>query len=422
MIKQAIILAAGQSSRFWPLNRRQKSLIKIMGRPLIWYTIEGLKKAGIKKIIILQGAKKDVEKELKKEKIGINVKYVIQSKPKGMGNAVWQVRNLIKDKFFVLHAHHFDIDIFVKLMVEKQKRTKANLVLLGKKTDKPWKYGIVDFDKKQRDRVIKLVEQPKEGKEPSDVGLKGIYLLPKEFFSYYRRVRKHAYDFEDALKLYMKESDARIVITKKEVPSLKFPWELFEAAKQLMAKHPETKIEKSAKILKNVTIEGKVYIGKNVKIFENAVIKGPCYIGKNCVIGNNTLIREHTNLEKDVLVGANAEITRSIFQENVHCHSGFLGDSIFGKDCRIGAGAITANVRIDRKKIKAIVKGKEIETGLKSFGCAVGENTKIGVRVSLMPGVFVGSNCRIGPNSSVSQNIEDNTIYYSRFKKVIKKK
>lgn len=422
MIKQAIILAAGESSRFWPLNQRQKSLIKIMGRPLIWYTIEGLKKAGIKKIIILQGAKKDVEKELKKEKLGINIKYVIQPKPKGMGNAVWQVRNLIKDKFFVLHAHHFDIDIFAKLMVEKQKRTKANLVLLGKKTDKRWKYGMVDFDKKQKDRVIKLVEQPKKGKEPSDVGLKGIYLLPKEFFSYYRRVRKHMYDFEDALQLYMKESDARIVITKKEVPSLKFPWELFEAAKQLMDKQLKTKIEKSAKILKNVIIEGKVYIGKNVKIFENAVIKGPCYIGENCIIGNNVLIREHTNLEKDVLVGANAEITRSIFQENVHCHSGFFGDSIFGRDCRIGAGTITANIKIDRKKIKAIVRGKEIETGLKSFGCAVGENTKIGVQVSLMPGVFVGSNCRIGPNSIVSQNVEDNITYYSRFKKVIKKK
>ena len=48
---QAVILAAGESSRFWPLNQRHKSLIKIMGRPLIWYTIEGLKKAGIKEIL-----------------------------------------------------------------------------------------------------------------------------------------------------------------------------------------------------------------------------------------------------------------------------------------------------------------------------------------------------------------------------------
>jgi len=62
---QAVILAAGESSRFWPLNQKHKSLFKIMGRPLIWYTIESLKKAGIKDIIIVQGPKKDIEEELK---------------------------------------------------------------------------------------------------------------------------------------------------------------------------------------------------------------------------------------------------------------------------------------------------------------------------------------------------------------------
>ena len=62
---QAVILAAGQSSRFWPLNQRHKSLIKIMGKPLIWYTIQGLKKAGIKETIIIQSPGKDIEEKLK---------------------------------------------------------------------------------------------------------------------------------------------------------------------------------------------------------------------------------------------------------------------------------------------------------------------------------------------------------------------
>ncbi len=61
MISQAVILAAGESSRFWPLKQRHKSLIKIMGRPLICYTIERLKKSAIKDIIIVQGPKKDIE-------------------------------------------------------------------------------------------------------------------------------------------------------------------------------------------------------------------------------------------------------------------------------------------------------------------------------------------------------------------------
>ena len=406
---QAVILAAGQSSRFWPLNQSHKSLLKIMGRTLIFYTIESLKKAGIKDIIIIQDPRKDIEEKLKDYDLGVKIQYLIQSEPKGMGNALWQAQNLIKNNFFVMHAHHFDVDVFVKPMMEKQRKAKAKLILLGKKVDKPWKYGIVGLDNKIKDRVIKLIEQPKRGKEPSDIGLKGIYLLPKDFFKYYQKVKKHIYDFEDTLQLYMKENDVRIFITEKEVPTLKFPWELLEANRLLFDKYLKPKIEKSAKISKNVTIEGKVYIGKNTKVFEGAVIKGPCYIGDDCLVGNNSLIREYTNLENNVLIGAFAEVTRSIFQEDVHVHSGYFGDSIFGRGCRLGAGTITANVRIDRGEIKAVVKGEKIGTGLDHLGCIIGKDTKTGIHCSLMPGVLIGSGCAIGPGALVFKNLEDNS-------------
>ena len=58
---QAIILAAGESSRFWPLNQKHKSLIKIMGKFLISYTIAGLRKLGVHDIIVVQGKEKDIE-------------------------------------------------------------------------------------------------------------------------------------------------------------------------------------------------------------------------------------------------------------------------------------------------------------------------------------------------------------------------
>jgi bifunctional UDP-N-acetylglucosamine pyrophosphorylase/glucosamine-1-phosphate N-acetyltransferase len=392
-----------------------------MGRPLIWWTIESLKNAGIKDIIIIQSPDKNIEQELKNYKFkNLKIKYVIQKEPKGMGNALWQAKDLIKNNFFVMHAYHFDIDEFVKPMIKKQKEVKLKLILLGKKIDKPWKYGIVGFDNKIKDKVVQLVEKPSQGKEPSDIGLKGIYLLPKDFFGYYKKVKKHQYDFEGTLQLYMKNNDIRIIITQKEVPSLKFPWESFQTTKQLFDKFLKRKIEKTAKIAKSAVIEGKVYLGKNVKIFENAVIKGPCYIGDNCIIGNNSLIREYSNLENDTLIGANAEIARCIFQENVHTHSGFFGDSIFGSGCRIGAGTITANARIDRDEIKSIVKEKKVNTGLKSLGIIVGENVKIGINSSSMPGILIGSNCLIGPATVVRKNISDNTTFYTKFKEVIK--
>jgi len=416
---QAVILAAGESSRFWPLNQRHKSLLKIMGRPLIWYTIESLEKAGIEDVIIVQGPKKDIENALHYESGARNfkIRYVIQPEPKGMGNALLQTKDLLQDQYFVLNAERFDGGDYIKPILEKHKSSGAKLILLGIETSTPWIFGIADLE---GDRVKNIIEKPENGKEPSNIRVIGFYFLPKEFLNYYQRISEHMYAFEDALSLYMKENDVRIVITQMEIPSLKYPWDLFRTNKLLMDKFLRTEIKKSAQISKNVVIEGNVYIGENCKIFEGAVIKGPCYISDNCVVGNNSLIREYTNLENNVLIGALTEVTRSIFQEDVHTHSGYFGDSIFSKGCRLGAGTITANVKIDRGEVKAVVKGEKLGTGLHSLGCIMGKNTKTGIHCSLMPGVLIGSNCLIGPNSVVFENIEDNATFYTEFKGIKK--
>lgn len=399
---QAVILAAGESLRFWPLNTRNKSLIKIMGKPLIWYTINSLKEAGIKEIIVVQGPKMDIENDLRKYDLGIKIQYVIQAEPKGMGDALFQAKDFLDNKFMLLDVTRFEAGDYLKLFLEKQEKTGTSLILLGAETANPQFYGIFRLE---GDVVKEVVEKPEKGKEPSNIKNVVVQLLPKEFVDYLRRVPEKMYSFEDALSLYAKEKDVRVIMLDNEPPSLKYPWQLFRVTKYLIDKY----------LKKN-----EVRIGKNVKVYEGAVIKGPCYIGDNCIIGNNSLIRDYTNLENDCLVGAFAEITRSIFQENVHTHSGYFGDSIFGKGCRVGAGTIVANVRVDRGEISSVVRGEKIGTGLNSLGVVVGENTKIGVNCSLMPGKLVGSNCQIGPGSVVFENIEDNTKYFTEFKGIKK--
>ena len=462
---QAIILAAGESSRFWPLNSQHKSLLKIMGRPLIWYTIEGLRKAGIKEIIIIQGPKKDIERELAPrfflEKGEGKIKYVIQKEPKGMGNAVWQAREFLKDRFLLLDVARVDIDEIIKnnkfsrgLVPEKK------TILFGQKTNNPELFGMLRLKgdpSAGSGQVLEIVEKPKNGKEPSDIKAVGVYFLNPDFFEIYKKVKKHMYDFEDALSMYMKKNDVRVIMlnkSEKDTPSLKYPWHLFDIERYLMDKFLKSKIdasagsasilsksrriEKSAKLAKNVIIKGKVHIGKNAKIFENAVINGPCYIGDNCIIGNNALLREYVNVEDDCLLGTNLEITRTILQKNVHFHSGYCGDSIFDQGCRAGADIMTSNIRLDRGEIIAKqkihpVKSREagispeaklfnrVNTGLKHLGAIVGRNTFFGTRVNIMPGILIGSNCQIGPNSLARENIKDRTIFYTKFEKVVKK-
>ncbi len=416
---QAVILAGGQSSRFWPLNNEHKSLMKIMGRPLIWYAIKGLNNAKIKEIIIVQSKNKAIEKELKQYKLS-GIKYIVQRKPTGTGDAILKTKRLIKGQFLVLNAERLDVEYYVEPILKKfkQLKEKNGLILVAGKTNTPWLFGIL---KVKKDRVIDLIEKPKLGKEPSNLKIVGVYFLPKEFLSYLEKVPSHPHSLENALLVYAKEKDERIVMVNRDTLALKFPWHIFDSNRFLINRFLKPKISKKAKIAKSVKIEGKVFIGDNTIVFENAVIKGPCYIGKNCIIGNNAIVREYVNLEDNVLIGGNAEVVRSIFQEGSSVHSGFFADSIFDKNCKVGAGTITANLRLDRGNIKSVVKGEKIDTGLKSFGTIIGQNTKIGIRVSLMPGVLIGSNVLIGPNSLVRKNIKNNTLFYSEFKGVKKK-
>ncbi len=407
---QAVILAAGESSRFWPFNQKHKSLFKIMGKPLIWYTINGLKKSGIKEVIIVEGKAKDIEKELKNYWFqNLKIRYVIQPKPIGMGDALWRTKDLLKDKFLVLNAERVDVNEILNLRFPNF-NSKIKGILFGQKTKNPQLYGMA---KLKGNRVLEIVEKPQPGKEPSDIKIVGVYLLEPGFFEFYKKAKKGMYDFEETLSLYMIKNDTRIVILnepEEETPTLKYPWHLFLMEKYLMDKFLKSIIAENAKIGKNVVIEGKVQIENNVKILEGAVIKGPCYIGENCVIGNNSIVREYVNLENNVLIGALAEVARSIFEEGSHTHSGFFGDSIFGENCKIGAGTVTANKRLDRKEISTLVKGEKISTQLKRLGVVIGENSNIGINVSLMPGVFIGVNCNVGPSLVVKKNLKDRTF------------
>jgi len=415
-IEQAVIIAAGQSSRFWPLNQKKKALLHIAGQPLVLHTIESLKRKGIKNIVIVQGPEKDFEKEIKKLGIkGVKINFAIQKKPIGTGNALLQAEKLLKGPFLLFGPHKIDAGNYVDLLLKK---AGDRIIFLGSETERPWDFGILDI---KGNKVVRIAENPKKGKEPSKIKTNEIYFIPSGFFSYLKKVSLTEDSLIDAFNLFIKDNGAEYVVAKKETLSLKYPWDTLAAMKIILEnKAFNGHLAPNAKIGKNVVLKGSVHIGDNSIIGDNTVIEGPCYIGDNCKIGFSNVLRGPVNIENDFLSGAFAEIKDSIIQKGTHIHSGYFGDLIIGEDCRFGAGFNSANRRLDRGEIKSLVKGERIGTGLTSFGGAIGNNSRFGVRTSLMPGVLIGSDCKIGPNSLISENIPDNAVFYTKFQKTIK--
>lgn len=414
---QAVILTAGESSRFWPLAEGvHKSLFYLLGKTIVEHTIEALRASGISEIIIVQPPQRALERHLG-DGARWGLSYLVQPEPRGMGDALLHAEALLKDRFLILNPQHVIAD---QIIPKLREIADAEAVLVGCETERPQEYGVL---KRDGDRALDLIEKPAPGQEPSQTRIVGIYLLSQRFFDCYRRVPEHPYAFEDALRLMMREHIVRVLQIDEEPPTLKYSWDLFRLSQCLMDKQMTAqKVAGSAKIHKSAIIEGPIWVGENTKILEHAVVKGPCYIGNNCVIGTGSLVRDYSNLEDGTVIGAHAEVTRSVFQKNCSTHSGYFGDSVFDEGVKIGAGTVTANVRNDRKSIRTVVKGQRIETGLKKLGAIVGRETHIGICAMLMPGVLIGPRCEIGPGTLVLKNVQADTRYYAKPAEIISQK
>lgn len=413
---QVVILAAGKSSRFSPFSYfAHKSLIKVLGKPIIVHTIESVRRAGIKDLILVISPNSEIKRIIGDGvRFGVKVKYIIQKEPTGGGNGLLLAKNYIKGDFFLLNASRVDFWEFEKLITGK-KTEKDKAILLAKKEKHLGKYGVLRIEK---DRVLDLIEKPKSGEEPSNLRLIGMYLFSKNFIKTLEETPDEHYRLERAIASFVKKEKVRFVETDKDVPSLKYSWDLLELKNYLLGSNKKSvgrnvSISKSAEIIGNVTIED------NVVIMEGARIKGPCFIGKNTMIGNNAILRGNVDVEENCTIGAYMEVKNSLIMSGTKVHSGFIGDSVIGENCRVGAQFSTANVRLDRESVRVTVSEKEVDTGLRHLGAMIGRNTKIGIKASTMPGIIIGQDALIGPSTVVLHNVSDNTKYFTKFKEIV---
>ena len=302
---KAVILAAGQSSRIYPFAKdKHKSMIQIMGKPLLEYTIEGLKRNEIKDLVIVVGKNSSVERHFSNgKKYGVNIEYVTQPEPLGMGNALSLAKDCINGDFLLLHSYHFDAVDFVKDLIKAQGNI-SKIALLAKKREDTFNQGVLLVNK---DRVLDVVEKPAEGKEPSKLCVVGMYLISKDFLNELQNTPVEQYQFEKALSAFAKKNIVKFIEIKNDTISLKFPWDLIQV-KNYLLKNIKKSINKNAVIAKSAEIIGEVVIDEGTTIMEGVRIKGPCYVGKSVTVGNNTLLRDGVCIEEDCTVGAFMEM------------------------------------------------------------------------------------------------------------------
>jgi glucose-1-phosphate thymidylyltransferase len=209
---KGIILAGGAGSRLHPLTRvTSKQLLPIYNKPMIYYPLETLQKAGITEILIIVAPDHagDFLKLLGSGKeFGCKFSYEIQDKPEGLAQAFRIGENFIGDDdvTLILGDNLFDDDFS-----EAVKTFKSGARVFAKQVKDPERFGVVTFDENMK--AIHIIEKPKEPK--SNYAVTGIYVYDNSVVAKSKALQPSArgeLEITDLNNVYLKEGTLDVAL------------------------------------------------------------------------------------------------------------------------------------------------------------------------------------------------------------------
>ncbi|MDZ7716074.1 MAG: GlmU family protein [Balneolaceae bacterium] len=144
---------------------------------------------------------------------------------------------------------------------------------------------------------------------------------------------------------------------------------------------------------------GPIYIGENATVMNGALLRGPVAVCEGATIKMGAKIYEDTTIGPVCKVGG--EVNNSIFHSYSNKgHDGFLGNSIIGQWCNLGADTNTSNLKNNYSTVRITEwdSETEIETGEQFFGTVMGDHTKTAINTQLNTGTICGVSCNIFSN------------------------
>jgi UDP-N-acetylglucosamine diphosphorylase/glucosamine-1-phosphate N-acetyltransferase len=411
---KAVLLAAGEGIRLQPItDTRPKHLIKIGGKPILQFCLEAVKRAGIDEGIIVTHYMGDAIRSYfgDGEKLGLKLTYVEQKAILGTGNAAEVAEPYLDGDFVLIYGDLLFGQNTVKTVLSQFKKGKIAAVMGVIPVDKPESYGIIEQD--ADGKVKRIVEKPAAGNAPSNLANAGVYAFSKEVFDKIKQTKasiRGEWELTDAITMLAQEGKTIMAtqLNKDDWFDVGRPWDLLDAnvwALKRMDHKVLGTVEQGAHLI------GPVTVAESARIRSGAYVEGPTFIDEEADVGPNCYIRPCTSLGKKVRVGNSCEIKNSILMDYTHVgHLSYVGDSILGEKCNIGAGTIIANYRFDAGSIKMMVKDQVVNTGRRKLGAVLGDNVKTGIKSLFMPGVKVGANTWVGANFMVERDLPANTI------------
>lgn len=406
---QAVILAAGEGTRMRPLTyTRPKVMLPVFNKPILEHLIEELKQAGVKDIIFVVGYRDDTIRGHFGDgsEWGLKIDYVTQRKQLGTADALRSSSHLLEDRFLMLNGDAIINSKDIENITRKNNGTAMGVF----KVENPQDFGVVELND---NNVTGIIEKPEE--PPSNLINAGIYCFNQNILKAIEQTPKSKrgeYEITDSIEILIKDGNEFRAEEISTWIDLGYPWDLLDANEYMLYTR-EQELQIKGDIEEGAVIKGPVGIGENTIIRVGSYITGPVLIGKNCDIGPNCHIRPYTTIADNCKVGNGVELKNSILMPGAKIpHLSYVGDSIIGEGCNLGAGTKIANFRLDKEQIYVSVKGKKVNTGRRKFGAVLGDNVMTGIDVSINIGTMIGNNVFLAPSTKVEGFIEPESMVF----------
>jgi bifunctional UDP-N-acetylglucosamine pyrophosphorylase/glucosamine-1-phosphate N-acetyltransferase len=408
---KVVFLCGGIGKRMFPITH-DKFLLKFLGKPLLAHQVEMAAEAGLRDFVFVCNPH-NIERisDIANGYSDINASYAVQKESLGIADALESAASHIDKEIMVVNPNDvFDRSAFGNIMNEYE-NGGAISYLLGYEVKDYFPGGYMEVNDKNE--LLGILEKPGNGNEPSNLVNIVVHMHTdsSKLFDCLRKVETSEDNvYEMAMGLMANNGDRiKVVSYNGTWSAIKYPWHILSLVEHFLGQ-TESYISPTAKISERAIVDGKVVIEDGVRVLENAVVRGPCYIGKNSIIGNNALVRDGCHIGSDCVIGHCTEIKHSYIDDGCWFHSNYVGDSILGKGCSLGAGTVTANWRFDEKNVAIKVGGDVVDTHQGKFGTIMGAGCKTGINVSIMPGVRIGANAMVGPHVNLVEDLEPNKL------------
>jgi len=352
---KGLILSGGRGTRLRPLTyTRAKQLVPVANKPVLFYGVEAIVAAGIRRIGVVVG---DTREEIRNalgdgSRFGAEITYIEQEAPLGLAHAVLISESYLKGEPFVMYLGDNLIADGITSLVEEYRRIGCNSQILLARVPNPQQFGVAELSD---GTVVRLTEKPKEPR--SNLALVGVYMFDDSIWDAVKSIRpsvREELEITDAIQWLIDHG-------RSVHPHIVSGWwkdtgkveDMLEANRIILDTFTRRGVDG---LDDDSRVEGKVAIEPGAQVYAST-IRGPAIIGAgteivSAFVGPYTSIGPGCRIER-------CEIENSIVLEGSSLERipGRIADSLIGTNVRIHPGA-------DRPRVHRFLVSDNSEIGI----------------------------------------------------------